>query len=146
VPPRHALEEAVIDEVATMTGELPPAFATVTAVGVTTVGATFLSREPDHEVIAPALLERAATFVPGVVGAERVGSRACARPVSPDGYPLIGRLPGQERVWVATGNGPWGMSCGPATARVAVDALLGRAPVPPPLDVGRLGAVRDSRR
>jgi D-hydroxyproline dehydrogenase subunit beta len=143
-PPRHALEEAVIDDIATMAGEVPPAFAAVTAAGVTTVGATFLSDEPEHELVAPAVLERAAAFLPGVAGAERVGSRACARPVSPDGYPIVGRLAGRDRVWVATGNGPWGMTCGPGTARVAVDGMLGRAPVPATLDVARLGLVRDS--
>ena len=114
-----------------------PAFSAVTAGQVTTVGATFLVDEPDRGAVVPSLLERAARFLPGLADAELVGSRACARPVSPDGYPLVGRLPGDDRCWVATGNGPWGMSCGPATARVAVDAMLGRAPVPGVLDAGR---------
>ena len=64
-PPRHALEEAVIEELTTMTGEVPPAFAAVTADGVTTIGATFLVDEPDHRAVAPALLERARAFLPG---------------------------------------------------------------------------------
>jgi glycine/D-amino acid oxidase-like deaminating enzyme len=34
---------------------------------------------------------------------------------------------------------PWGMSCGPATARIAVDAMLGRGTIPPELDVSRFG-------
>jgi glycine/D-amino acid oxidase-like deaminating enzyme len=84
------------------------------------------------------VVESARAYLHGLAGAERLGSRACARPVSPDGYPLIGRLPGHATAWVATGNGPWGMTCGPATARIAVDALLGRAPVPAALDVARL--------
>ncbi len=138
-PPRHALEEAVIEEIATMAGEVAPAFAAVTADGVTTIGATFLAAEPDHVRVAPTVLARAADFLPGIASAVLVGSRACARPVSPDGRPLIGRLAGDDNVWVATGNGPWGMSCGPATARIAVDALFGRAPIPPELDVSRLG-------
>jgi glycine/D-amino acid oxidase-like deaminating enzyme len=136
-PPRHALEEAVLDDVATLAGELPSAFAAVTAAGLTTVGATFLLAEPDHGAVAPAVLERACAFVPALAGADVVATRACARPVSPDGYPLVGRLPAPENAWVATGNGPWGMTCGPATARIAVDALLGRAAVPPALDVAR---------
>ena len=57
--------------------------------------------------------------------------------MSADGYPLIGTLPDRDNTWVATGNGPWGMSCGPATARIAVDAMLGRAPVPAVLDAAR---------
>ena len=50
--------------------------------------------------------------------------------MSADGYPLIGRLPDVDNAWIATGNGPWGMSCGPATARIAVDAMLGEPPSP----------------
>ena len=137
-PPRHALEEAVIDAIATMTGAVPPAFAAVTADGVTTIGATFQADEPDHAADAPALINRASAFLREVSAAPVVGSRACARPVSPDGRPLIGRLPGEEHVWVATGNGPWGMSCGPATARITGDAMLGRASVPPALSLDRL--------
>jgi glycine/D-amino acid oxidase-like deaminating enzyme len=49
----------------------------------------------------------------------------------------VGELPGQEGVWVAAGHGPWGISTGPATARVAADALLGRAGVPEPLSASR---------
>jgi glycine/D-amino acid oxidase-like deaminating enzyme len=137
LPPRHALEEAVIEQVATMTGAVPPAFAAVTAGGVTTIGATFLLDEPDHRSVAPALVERATRFLPEAAEAEIVSSRACARPVSADGYPLIGRLPELGNTWVATGNGPWGMSCGPATARIAVDAILGKAAIPTALDAGR---------
>lgn len=138
-PPSHALEEAVLDELAGMSGALAPAFAAVTADGVTTLGATFLPAEPDHARVAGTVVEHAAAYLPAVAAAPRLGSRACARPVSPDGYPLVGRMPGTGRTWVATGNGPWGITCGPATARIAVDALLERADVPGALDVARLG-------
>lgn len=138
-PPRHALEEAVIDAIATMAGEVAPAFAAVTADGVTTIGATFLAAEPDHVRVAPDVLARAVDFLPGIAAAPLIDSRACARPVTPDGRPLIGRPAGEDNVWVATGNGPWGMSCGPATARIAVDAMLGRGTIPSELDISRLG-------
>jgi glycine/D-amino acid oxidase-like deaminating enzyme len=72
-----------------------------------------------------------------LAAAEVIGSRACARPLSPDGYPLVGLLGEDARVWVATGNDPWDLNCGPATARVAVDALLGRAAVPRALAADR---------
>jgi glycine/D-amino acid oxidase-like deaminating enzyme len=143
-PPRHALEEAVVEELATMTGEAQAAFAAVTADGVTTIGATFLPTEPDPGRVAPSLLAHASSFLPEVAAVNPLGSRACARPVSPDGYPIVGRLPDGGRVWLATGNGPWGMSCGPATARVVVDAMLGRAAVPAALDVARFAHVTGS--
>ena len=50
--------------------------------------------------------------------------RACARPQSMDGRPLIGVVPGIERLVVAAGNGAWGISTGPATARLAAGAVL----------------------
>jgi glycine/D-amino acid oxidase-like deaminating enzyme len=49
----------------------------------------------------------------------------------------VGALPGQEGLWVAAGHGPWGISTGPASARVVVDALLERGEVPAPLSVAR---------
>jgi glycine/D-amino acid oxidase-like deaminating enzyme len=138
-PPVHALEEAEIEGISTLAGDLPSAFSAVTADGVTTVGSTFQAEEPDHAAVAPALLAQARGFLPGVATAELVGSRACARPVIADGRPLVGPLPGLDGVFVATGNGPWGLTCGPATARIAADAILEGAPVPAPLAAARIG-------
>ena len=53
--------------------------------------------------------------------------RACARPLSADGLPLLGRAPGRDDVFVAAGHGPWGVSLGPASARLVADLVLGRA-------------------
>jgi glycine/D-amino acid oxidase-like deaminating enzyme len=66
--------------------------------------------------------------------------RVCARPVSPDGAPLLGPVPGVEGLHVATGHGPWGISLGPASARIAAEALLGRAPVPAAFAAARWSA------
>ena len=52
--------------------------------------------------------------------------RACARPISADGRPLLGPLPAIEGLFVATGHGPWGVSLGPGSARLVADAVLGR--------------------
>ena len=41
--------------------------------------------------------------------------QACYRPVTEDGLPLIGRVPGVKDAYVATGHGPWGMLNAPAT-------------------------------
>jgi glycine/D-amino acid oxidase-like deaminating enzyme len=49
----------------------------------------------------------------------------------------VGKRPGFGGRWAAAGHGPWGISTGPATARIAADALLGRAEVPGSLYVGR---------
>jgi glycine/D-amino acid oxidase-like deaminating enzyme len=49
----------------------------------------------------------------------------------------VGELPGVDGLWVAAGHGPWGISTGPATARVVVDAILSRGEVPEALAAGR---------
>jgi glycine oxidase len=58
-------------------------------------------------------------------------TRACARPQSFDGRPLVGPVPGASGLFLAAGHGPWGISCGPATARAVVDAMLPPVGVPP---------------
>lgn len=52
------------------------------------------------------------------------------RPVTPDGLPAIGRLPGQDNLYVAAGHGMLGITLAPATAS-AIAALMveGRADV-----------------
>jgi glycine/D-amino acid oxidase-like deaminating enzyme len=64
------------------------------------------------------------------------GARACARPVSRDGRPLVGPL-ATEGLWVAAGHGPWGISTGAATGRLAADIVLGRAEAPAALQASR---------
>jgi glycine/D-amino acid oxidase-like deaminating enzyme len=50
--------------------------------------------------------------------------RRCARPQSVDGRPFIGRLPWATGLLVCAGHGPWGISTGPGSAALAVEALL----------------------
>ena len=145
---RHVLEEA---EIGTAIGTRAPRsdepdedlvhFSLVPLPGVATVGSTFLAREPDPDAWVERILTRATAFVPGVADAPIRGSRACARPQSRDGRPLIGRVPGRRNLFICAGHGPWGISTGPASARLVVDEMLGRAPViPADLDPARFGA------
>ena len=63
-----------------------------------------------------ATLARAAGRVSTTLAAARiVRSQACYRPVTDDGLPLIGRVPGMTGAYIATGHGPWGMLNAPAT-------------------------------
>ncbi len=50
-----------------------------------------------------------------------------ARPITPDGLPIIGRLPGVDNVFVATGHGMLGITLAPATAHLVADLVQGRA-------------------
>lgn len=151
-PPRHVIEEASMD-VALGTGDLAaaagdivedPAITSetslVTAGGATAVGSTFLDAEPDPAAWTERILARAATFVPAVAGAPIRETRACARPLAADGRPLIGAVPWVDGLFVCAGHGPWGITTGPASARLVVDAILGRSPrIDRAFDPGRFG-------
>ncbi len=139
-PPRHVLEEA---DISIEPGQLDPghAFSLVTAGRQSTLGSTFLESEPDAAAFVGSIVERGARFVPAIAHAPLGPVRACARPLSLDGRPLIGAVPGVAGLWVAAGHGPWGISTGPASGRLIAD-LIGRSIAAPPagLDPGRFDA------
>src|SRR4029079_13565807 len=122
-PPRHTVEEAGIDELSK--GETETLFSIVTAAGLSSVGSTFLPDTPDADAWVPRILDRATRFVPALRHASPTGLRACARPKSHDGRPLLGAI-GIENLAVASGHGAGGVSLGPASARLVADQLLGR--------------------
>jgi glycine/D-amino acid oxidase-like deaminating enzyme len=119
--------------------ELTSTFSLVTAAGTSSLGSTFLEEEPDADAIAPVLVERGAAFVPALADAPILSTRACARPASPDGRPVVGAVPGVDGLFVAAGHGMWGISIGPATARLVTDLMLARAnSIPAPIAAARL--------
>lgn len=61
------------------------------------------------------------------------------RPITPDGLPLLGRLPGTDNAFVATGHGMLGVTLAPATAAAVADLMTGREPGTElrPFDPGR---------
>ena len=140
-PPRHVLEEAGVEALAG--GARPPdqagaLFSLVAADGRVSLGSTFLPEPPNPELWEGRLGGAADRFVPGLRHAEvRRPPRPAPRPQSVDGRPLLGEVRAQEGLWVAAGHGPWGISTGPASARIVADALLGRAEIPEPLSVRR---------
>lgn len=140
-PPKHIMEEAEIsiepdDEVGA-----GMAFSLMTADGATSLGSTFLEDEPDGPLLVPELIRHASTFVPSIAAAPIGAWRKCARPLSFDGRPLVGRIPGIDGLWVAAGHGPWGISTGPASGRLVADLIDGRVEAPPAaLDPARFGA------
>jgi glycine/D-amino acid oxidase-like deaminating enzyme len=57
---------------------------------------------------------------------ERIIARqACFRPVTQDGLPLIGKLPGTEGAYIATGHGVWGILNAPATGEALAELIAG---------------------
>ena len=104
-----------------------------------------LPDSPDEVEVSEAscaVLARAAARVSSALAAAPILRRqACYRPVTDDGLPLIGRVPGLAGAYVATGHGPWGMLNAPATglalAELIVDGRASSVDLPPstPRDV-----------
>jgi glycine/D-amino acid oxidase-like deaminating enzyme len=141
-PPRHILEEAAIDIEPDGTAQegAPDAidFSLMTAGSASTLGSTFLAAQPDPVAFRHRIVAHGQRFVPAVGSAAELGLRACARPLSFDGRPLLGAVSGVDGLWVAAGHGPWGISTGPASGRIVADLVLGRADGPPTgLDASR---------
>ena len=113
---------------------------------------TPLPDEPEAIEVSEAAcdtLARAAGRVSSALAAARIDRRqACYRPVTDDGLPLIGPIPGLAGGYVATGHGPWGMLNAPATglalAELIVDGAASLVDLRP-FDPTRLPAARRPR-
>jgi glycine/D-amino acid oxidase-like deaminating enzyme len=85
---------------------------------------------------------------PVLAGSPVVASQACFRPMTEDGLPLIGAIPGARGAYVATGHGVWGILNAPATGEVMAELILdgaARAIDLSPFDPGRRPALDSSR-
>ena len=85
-----------------------------------------------------ALKEFAASVIPSLATAERVGSWSGLRPMTFDGFPMIGRVPECKNVYVAGGHFRSGLHLSPGTASVVTDLILDRNPMLS-LDAFRVG-------
>lgn len=147
--PTHVIEEDEVDAVnrpvveehrAASAGEGEPhtIFSVAAAAGISTLGSSFLPAEPhDPSAIARLLVERGARYLPAIATAPVREIRVCARPQSIDGRPFIGPVAGSAGLFICAGHGPWGISTGPASAELAVRALLDGAPAPKELAADR---------
>jgi glycine oxidase len=91
------------------------------------IGATTERRGFDtspSEAARRALLAEAVRLMPALAGATLLRQTVCLRPVTPDGLPIVGRMPGWEGVYVATGGGPKGILLAPAMGRAVADLIL----------------------
>ncbi|HKW92556.1 MAG TPA: FAD-binding oxidoreductase, partial [Methylomirabilota bacterium] len=91
-----------------------------------------------------ATLARAAGRVSTRLAAAAIERKqACYRPVTDDGLPLIGRVPGVAGAYVATAHGPWGMLNAPATGLALAELITTGAAASVdlrPFDPARLAA------
>jgi glycine/D-amino acid oxidase-like deaminating enzyme len=104
------------------------------------------SVEPD-----PGAIERLQAMCcrlsPVLRDARVLARQACFRPVTRDGLPLIGPVPGVEGAYVATGHSVWGILNAPATGEVMADLILegaARHVDLSPFDPARLSPVRSA--
>jgi glycine oxidase len=63
-------------------------------------------------------------MLPAMADAQVVHQTACLRPLASDGLLLLGRVPGLEHVYMATGAGRKGILFGPAMGRAIADLVL----------------------
>jgi glycine/D-amino acid oxidase-like deaminating enzyme len=61
---------------------------------------------------------------PMLAAAPIVARQACFRPVAEDGVPLMGRVPGVDGAYVATGHSVWGMLNAPASGEAMAELIL----------------------
>jgi glycine/D-amino acid oxidase-like deaminating enzyme len=108
-----------------------------------------LPASPDEVSVDPAscdVLARAAARVSKTLAGRAILRRqACYRPVTHDGLPLIGRVPGAAGAYVATGHGPWGMLNAPGTGLALAELIVDGRPTSldlAPFDPARCGAGR----
>jgi glycine/D-amino acid oxidase-like deaminating enzyme len=64
------------------------------------------------------------TVSPVLAAAPILARQACFRPVTEDGLPLIGPVPGVDGAYVATGHSVWGMLNAPATGEAMAELIL----------------------
>jgi D-amino-acid dehydrogenase len=85
----------------------------------------------DHRVTAAGqleVLEHALAVAPGLHDATLLETRIGFRPATPDGLPVLGRLPGHPEIVMATGFGPTGLTLAPLAGALVAQVALGEVP------------------
>ncbi len=146
--PRHPIIEGTVTRGLTtgkITNEAP--FTLLPSPSWLAVGSTLLAGdEPRAEDWGPRLLEHGTRFVPSIAQARVRSTLVCARPKSFDNRPILGRVPGEDRLWLASGHGGRGMSLGAASGRLMAEAIIAGsdAAIAAELSTARLSAARFS--
>ena len=63
-------------------------------------------------------------FAPGLANAPILATQACYRPVTQDGLPLLGRVPGVANAYIATGHSVWGILNAPASGEAIAELIV----------------------
>ncbi len=100
--------------------------------------APYLTARGVGEVIREAL-----RVAPGLAEAEVVETRVGLRPLSADGLPFLGPVPGAPGLFLATGHGPTGLTLGPLSGKVVAELALGQ---PSAIDISSFSVERLLKR
>lgn len=76
------------------------------------------------------VLDHALHVAPGLAAGTVHEVRIGLRPVSADGLPFMGRVPGFDNIVVATGHGPTGLQLGPYSGQIAARLVTGEVVAP----------------
>jgi D-amino-acid dehydrogenase len=96
---------------------------------VRVAGTMEFDRDPDRfrQGRVEALVAAARPYLPGADWERREQEWMGPRPMTPDGLPLIGPVPGRPRVLLATGHNMLGLMLAPATGRLVAGLVTGEA-------------------
>ncbi len=73
------------------------------------------------------VIDEGLRVAPGLAQARLHEIRVGLRPYSTlDGLPILGKVPGVDRIVLATGHGPTGLQLGPYSGKIAADLALGQ--------------------
>jgi len=90
-----------------------------------------------------AMIRAVRPLLPGLDWSDVGGEWVAPRPMTPDGLPVIGALPGSQRVFVATGHNMLGLTLGPSTGKAIASLVCG---APPDVDLRAFAPGRFARR
>ena len=109
-------------------------FASTKPDGLTWVGPTFEDAGIDETTTPDGreeIMSEVVKIVPSLAEGELALHTACVRPLSADRKLILGRVPGLEGAYVATGGGRLGLMMGPAMGSLTADLIAtGGAPIP----------------
>ena len=89
--------------------------------GTTEVNEGF-NKEPT-EAAKQTIWGAASELLPDLAGATLVKHTACLRPITPDYMPIVGRAPGWDNVFLATGAGKKGILLSPGMGKATADLI-----------------------
>jgi tRNA 5-methylaminomethyl-2-thiouridine biosynthesis bifunctional protein len=117
---------------------------------VHTLGATFQPDEADAEINEAddqENIQKLAEVVPGLAaGLKTVGQRASVRSTSRNRFPIIGKLPGHDAVYISAAHGSYGILSSLMGAHLLADMILDRPPCLPSDVIKALSPERFKKR